>query len=130
MPLELVQRSREAIVANVLSYFAAWNETGALPRMALLERCWADDGVYLDPNVLLKGRTALFNHIGNKQVERPGAKIELMSGVDLHHDVVRFLWRLARTDGSLGDISIDFGELDSAGRLKKVVGFFGDAPPR
>jgi hypothetical protein len=35
-----------------------------------------------------------------------------MSGVDLHHDVVRFLLRLARADGSVGETSIDFGEVD------------------
>jgi hypothetical protein len=41
---------------------------------------------------------------------------------------VRFLWRLIRADGSAGDISIDFGEVDAAGRLTKIAGFFGEPP--
>ena len=40
-----------------------------------------------------------------------------MSGIDVHHNVVRFLWRLVRADGSCGDISIDFGEVGPDGRL-------------
>ena len=51
-----------------------------------------------------------------------------MSGIDVHHNVVRFLWRLVRADGSCGDTSIDFGEVGPDGRLVKIVGFFG-APP-
>jgi hypothetical protein len=60
---------------------------------------------------------------------RPGARLEFMSGIDVHHNVVRFLWRLVRADGTCGDISIDFGELGADGRLVKIVGFFGLAPP-
>ena len=52
----------------------------------------------------------------------------MMSGADLHHHVVRFLWRLVRPDGSLGETSIDFGEVDANGRLTGVVGFFGETP--
>ena len=64
------------------------------------------------------------------QAARPGARIEMMSGIDLHHNVVRFLWRLVRGDGSVGDVSIDFGEVDASGKLVRIVGFFGDAPKK
>jgi hypothetical protein len=33
-----------------------------------------------------------------------------------------------RGDGSTGDVSIDFGEVDASGKLAKIIGFFGDAP--
>jgi hypothetical protein len=122
--------AREAILANVLAYVAAWNEPDAAARLKILESCWADDACYVDPNVELKGRTALCDHISKVQAGRPGARIEMMSGVDLHHHVVRFLWRLVRADGSAGDISIDFGEVDTDGRLIKIVGFFGEAPQK
>jgi hypothetical protein len=72
----------------------------------------------------------LCEHISSVQAGRPGARIETMSGVDLHHYVVRFLWRLVRADGSFGETSIDFGEVDANGRLTKIVGFFGEAPKR
>jgi hypothetical protein len=121
---------RETVVANVQAYAAAWNEPDAAVRLELLERCWADDAAYVDPTVALRGRSALCEHISKVRARRPGARIEMMSGVDLHHDVVRFLWRLTRADGSAGETSIDFGEVDGDGRLTRIVGFFGEAPQR
>jgi hypothetical protein len=116
--------------ANVLDYVAAWNEPDAATRLKILERCWADDGAYVDPNVELRGRSALCEHISKVQAGRPGARLEMMSGVELHHHVVRFLWRLVRADGRAGETSIDVGEVDADGRLTKIVGFFGEPPKR
>ena len=116
-----------AITKLVTQYMAAWNEREAAARNALLEQCWSDGGVYVDPNVSLIGREALGGHIATVQASRPGARLEFMSGIDVHHTMVRFLWRLVRADGTCGDTSIDFGEVGPDGRLVKIVGFFG--PP-
>jgi hypothetical protein len=116
--------------ATVTRYMAAWNEADAAIRQTLLEQCWADDGVYVDPNVELAGRQQLSQHIAKVQATRPGARVEFMSGIDIHHHVVRFLWRLVRPDGTVGDTSIDFGEIGPDGRLTKIIGFFGEAPPK
>jgi len=116
--------------ATVTQYMAAWNEADFAIRLNLLERCWADDGVYIDPGVELTGREQLSQHIAKVQASRPGARLEFMSGIDAHHDVVRFLWRLVRADGTAGDTSIDFGEIGPDGRLTRMTGFFGDAPPK
>jgi hypothetical protein len=112
----------------VPQYMAAWNEPDDTARHALLAQCWSDSGVYLDPNVSLPGRDALATKIGEVMASRPGARLEFMSGIDVHHNAVRFLWRLVRADGTCGDISIDFGEIGADGRLVKIVGFFGPAP--
>ena len=100
---------RERVVANVLEYVAAWNEPDAATRLKILERCWADDAAYVDPIVELRGRSALSEHISKVQAGRPGARLEMMSGVELHHHVVRFLWRLVGADGRAGETSIDVG---------------------
>jgi len=113
----------------VTQYMAAWNEPNDTARHALLAQCWSDSGVYLDPNVLLAGRDELAAKIGEVMASRPGARLEFMSGIDVHHNVVRFLWRLVRADGTCGDTSIDFGEIGADGRLVKIVGFFGPPPP-
>lgn len=55
----------------------------------------------------LRGRTAPCEHISEMQAGRPGARIEMVSGVDLHHNVVRFLWRLVHANGGFGDTSIE-----------------------
>jgi hypothetical protein len=117
-----------AIKGIVTQYMAAWNEPEAAARQALLAQCWSDGGAYLDPKTSLTGRDELARHIATIQASRPGARLEFMSGIDVHHNVVRFLWRLVRADGSCGDISIDFGEVGPDGRLVKIIGFFG-APP-
>jgi len=120
---------KSAIAKTVTQYMAAWNEPEATARSALLAQCWSDGGIYVDPGVSLAGRDALNAHIAKVQASRPGARLEFMSGIDIHHDVVRFLWRLVRPDGTGGDISIDFGEVGPDGRLLRIVGFFGTAPP-
>jgi hypothetical protein len=121
--------TKDAITKIVTLYMAAWNEPDDTARHALLEQCWSESGVYLDPNVSLAGRDALATKIGEVLAGRPGARLEFMSGIDVHHDVVRFLWRLVRADGTCGDTSIDFGEVGPDGRLVKIVGFFGAPPP-
>jgi len=116
------------IIAGVKDYMDAWNETDEIARRALLERCWSDRGRYVDPTVDLQGRLALAQHIAKVQAARPGARLEFVSGIDVHHNVVRFLWRLVRADGTHGDTSIDFGEVGEDGLLVRIVGFFGQAP--
>jgi len=118
-----------AIKEVVTQYMAAWNEPEAARRQALLDQCWSDGGIYLDPRVALVGRDELARHIATIQASRPGARLEFMSGIDVHHNVVRFLWRLVRGGGSHGDVSIDFGEVGPDGRLVKIIGFFGTPPP-
>ncbi len=119
---------KASIISTVGNYMDAWNEADETARLALLDRCWSDRGRYVDPNVDLQGRTALAQHIGKVRAARPGARLEFVSGIDVHHNVVRFLWRLVRADGSVGDASIDFGEVDEDGLLVRIVGFFGPAP--
>ena len=113
---------------TVNRYMAAWNEPEAAARQALLEQCWSDDGVYFDPRVHAdrSGRTRPPHR--RDPGARAGARLEFMSGVDAHHNVVRFLWRLVHADGSRGEVSIDFGEIGLDGRLARIIGFFG-APP-
>jgi hypothetical protein len=120
---------KSAIIETVTQYMAAWNEVDDTARRALLAQCWSEEGVYLDPNVSLAGRDALATKIGEVLASRPGARLEFMSGIDVHHNMVRFLWRLVRADGTSGDISIDFGEVGPDGRLVRIVGFFGPASP-
>jgi hypothetical protein len=130
MRVAMSEAIRQTVVAGVLDYVAAWNEPNVATRLQILERCWAEDAGYVDPNVELRGRAALCEHIAKVHAGRPGARIEMMSGVDLHHNVVRFLWRLVHADGGFGETSIDFGEVDARGKLTKIVGFFGEAPRR
>jgi len=119
----------KSIIARVVDqYMSAWNSADAAACHKLLAECWSERGTYIDPTIVLVGRTALAMHIAQVQSRRPGARLEFMSGVDIHHNVVRFLWRQVRADGTAGQTSIDFGEIGSDMKFTRMVGFFGDAP--
>ena len=63
----------EKTISVTRQYFDAWNEADAAKRQALLEQCWSDDAVYVDPTVHLTGRKALADHIA-KVRERPARR--------------------------------------------------------
>ncbi|WP_138758069.1 nuclear transport factor 2 family protein [Modestobacter altitudinis] len=111
------------------SYARAWLEPDPVARRALLEQCWAVDGVYCDPLSQVTGRDGLADHIGGFQAGQPGARLEVVSGVDEHDGHLRFAWQLRAADGSVALEGTDFGELDGDGVLRRIIGFFGPLPP-
>lgn len=109
-------------------YLAAWNETDAARRAALLAQCWAKDGVYSDPTVEVKGAAALSAMIGKVQQQYPGARLERTSRLDAHHDVLRFGWRMVLADGKALPEGVDFVHIVD-GRIARIAGFFGALKP-
>jgi hypothetical protein len=105
-------------------YGAAWHEPDDRARHALLERCWAVNGVYCDPSVIVEGRNALVAHIAGFQQRFPGHRLVLSTDIELHHGWLRFGWLLLAPDGEVALEGTDIGELDDAGRLRRIVGFF------
>jgi hypothetical protein len=114
---------------TVAAYGEAWNEADEVKRAALLELSFAADGTYEDPQSRYEGRDALSEGIRDFLGRNPGARIEIASGVDRHHDKIRFRWRLLAADGSITSEGMDYGELAEDGRIKRIVGFFGPFPP-
>ena len=113
----------------VEAYGAAWNETDEAKRRGLLEKAWADDGVYTDPQSHVEGRDALLTLIAAFQSHAAGARIVPTSAADEHHGKLRFTWKMIGADGNTIIDGIDFGELAPDGRIKRIVGFFGPPPP-
>jgi len=111
-------------------YGAAWLEPDEQARREILEKAWADDGVYTDPTAEIKGREALIAHIQGFHSQSNGSSIEITSSVDSHHGTrLRFSWAMKSADGKILTEGMDYGELASDGRLKLIVGFFGPFPP-
>ena len=110
------------------AYMAAWNETDEGKRRQLLQIAWADNGTYTDPQSDMAGLEALVALIGGMHAQMPGARIDVASKTDLHHDKLRFAWKFASADGAMTVEGVDFGELAEDGRLRKIVGFW-DEPP-
>lgn len=120
----------EAAVAAVDAYTGSWNEPDEDARRALLEKAWADDGRYSDPSADVKGRDALIAHISSfqKNPSMKGFSLARTSGVDAHHNVLRFNWALKSADGNVVMEGVDFGVLDDDGRFQSITGFFGPMP--
>jgi hypothetical protein len=115
--------------AAVVAYCSAWNTVDRAERDRLLAQVWAADGVYSDPNpTLVKGRAALSNEIAALQRRHPGAKFRC-SAPQTHHGAMRTTWAYLNPDGSEIEHGMDFSELAADGRIRRVVGFFGDPPP-
>jgi hypothetical protein len=111
------------------TYCAAWNETDAAKRDAILSPVWGEGATYTDPTVHLTGRAALVVHIDAVFARYPGSTIVRTSVVDVHHDVARFVWKKVLADGTSLPEGIDFAEVGNDGRLVRIVGFFGPLSP-
>jgi SnoaL-like domain len=109
----------------VATYAAAWDEVDAEARGRLLDECWADAGVYVDPSARAEGRAGLSAHIGGFHDRLPGYRIDVTSGPDGHGPHLRFGWTMKRPDGSVELEGMDYAEVDDDGRLTRIVGFFG-----
>ena len=59
----------------------------------------------------------------------PQHRFRRSSGIDSHHGFARYAWQLLDRAGTVVLEGQDFAQLDSAGRLAQVAGFFGALPP-
>ncbi len=115
----------------VEGYLAAWNETDAAARRALIARCWAEDGRYLDPMLSAEGHAGIAAMVEAVQAKLPGHRFRRAGPVDAHHDRLRFAWELAPGGGGPAAVrGVDFAVLAADGRrLASVAGFFDAAAP-
>ena len=112
------------VVELIDRYIAAWNETDAEARRALIARTYAADADYLDPVLQGRGRDGIDAMVEAVHLKYPGYKFSRTSDVDSHHDRVRFSWQLAAKTGPALVKGIDFAILSADGRLASVTGFF------
>ena len=115
------------IETTVDTYLAMWNETDPARRGDVIARAWTPDGSYVDPVLEAEGHDALSEMVTQVQAQFPGHRFRRTSGVDAHHDQVRFGWELAGPDGAVAVAGIDIGTV-ADGKLRSIAGFFGDVP--
>lgn len=114
---------------TVAGYIAAWNETDAGRRRDIIAQIWSDDGNYLDAHREGVGDAAIDAMIAAVQEHFPGYRFRLSSGIEAHHDRVRFSWTAGGTEQApLFFGGTDFAVLAGDGRLRAVTGFT-DAMP-
>jgi hypothetical protein len=108
-------------------YIAAWNETDAGRRRALIAETWAEDATYVDPLMAGRGHAEVDALMGAVQQRFPGFRFALIGQPDGFGDKVRFSWGLG-PDGAEAPIKgTDFVQVED-GRLKSVTGFLDQVP--
>jgi hypothetical protein len=111
------------------TYLAALGETDASKRGGMLARAWIPEGRYVDPARDVRGAEAMTATIAALHEQVPGATFRRTSGIDLHHEYLRFSWEMVGPDGAVALSGIDIGSLSEDGKLKGICGFFGELPP-
>jgi hypothetical protein len=109
-------------------YFAAWNETDAARRRALIAQTWADDASYIDPLMQGQGHAGIDAMIAAVQERFVGHQFHQIGTVDAHHDRLRFAWELAPEGGVAIVAGTDFGLVAADGRLQTITGFLDQVP--
>jgi hypothetical protein len=108
-------------------YIAAWNETDASARRALVAETFAADGRYVDPVMSGDDAESIAAMIGAAQSQFPGFRFRLIGPVDAYADKVRFSWG-AGPDGAEAVVEgTDFAVI-AGERLQTVTGFLDKVP--
>ena len=108
------------------TWLQAYTEADAERRDALIAAVWNEDGVLLDPPLDGAGRAAISQLTDVVLAHFPGHRFRRSTTVDAHHDVARYGWELVAPDGAVTMTGLDVVQIDEAGRLLRVAGFFGE----
>jgi ketosteroid isomerase-like protein len=117
------------IALAVRRYHEAWAELDEASRLAALEAFWAEDGVYIDPEVPegVIGRRALSDQITASHEEMPGLTITASSELAVLSSRAWYRWTAKTGDGEEFS-GTDFIELAQDGRIQRVTNFFDEDP--
>jgi hypothetical protein len=118
------------VMTTVDTYLAMWNETDPTRRAGHIAQAWTGDGCYVDPLIAAEGHFALSAMVDGVQAKFSGHRFRRVSGIDTHHDQLRFAWDLVGPDGAVVVSGIDVGALAADGRLTRITGFFGELPAK
>ena len=114
---------------SVVRYLKAWSEPDAKRRRDLVAQAFTEDGSYVDRVREGRGHDAIDAMIATAQSHFPGYSLHLASGIEAHHDYVRFSWVAGGSaDAPLYIKGTDFAVIADDGRLRSVVGFTDAAP--
>ena len=124
----MTQVATRDVTATIEAYFAMWNEADQAARARLIQEAWTESGRYVDPGREATGFAALSDMVEAARPLFPGATVRRTSGIDAHHDQLRFSWEVVAPDGSVPVAGIDVGVLAPDGKLQQITGFLGELP--
>jgi hypothetical protein len=108
-------------------YFLMWNETDMTAMRSFLDQSVTEDVIFCDPLHWHVGRDALASNVETFRAEYPTAKLFVSSGMDAHHNRVRYHWDITIDDRLLVR-GFDVATLAESGLIERIDGFFGPVP--
>ena len=118
-----------SVTENIDMHLEAYALDDAARRDALVASAWNADGELLDPPLEGHGRAEISALADIVLTHYAGHKFVRTTAVDAHHGFARYGWDLSASDGTVAVSGIDVVQFDEAGKLLRVVGFFGPLEP-
>jgi hypothetical protein len=116
------------ISTTIDTLFTMWNEQDPDRRATLVKNVWADDGQLVDPPLEGTGHAGISDMVAAVQSQFPGHTFRRTTGIDTHHDTLRYGWELVGPDGAVVAVGLDVGVIGDDGRLRRINGFLGPLP--
>ena len=109
---------------NLAKMLSVWNTTDKDEQRAIVEEIMEHNIHFVDPNHNIIGHKAFLDMVELVQSQIPGAVYSQASKVDIQNNHCRYHWSI-HMKGQLLVAGFDMTEVNDAGRIVKVVGFFG-----
>ncbi len=104
-----------------------WNSSDADEIERLTDEALEHNVHFVDPTHNIIGRKAFVEMVHRTHKRIPGAVYSRASEVDAQNNFCRYHWKIDLDGKRLVD-GFDVTEINDAGRVVKVVGFFGELP--
>jgi hypothetical protein len=119
-----------SLTNTIDSHLEAYASADVDRRNTLVATGWNTDGELVDPPLAGRGHAEISGLAEVVLTHYAGHHFERTTAVDSHHDFARYGWNLVGPDGTVAVTGTDFVEFDGAGKLLRIVGFFGTLETR
>lgn len=109
---------------NLAKMLEIWNTTDPAAIRALTMEALEHNVHFADPNHNIIGREAFMAMVEEVQKRIPGAVYARASAIDMQNNFCRYHWTIDLGGQRLVD-GFDVTEVNDAGKIVKVIGFFG-----
>ena len=112
-------------IENLERMMAVWNSTDEDEKTELVNAALEHNVHFVDPNHNIVGRGAFLRMVAETQALIPGAAYRCSSEIGFQNNFCRYHWTI-HNDEKLLMSGFDVVEVNDAGRIVKVIGFFGE----
>jgi len=121
--------SNTTIVDTIDMHLQAYAMADQDRRDALVSAAWNADGELLDPPLQGRGLAEISALADVVLTHYADHRFVRTTAVDAHHGFARYGWELTAPDGTVAVSGTDIVQFDDAGKLLRIVGFFGPLEP-